>query len=222
MDAAFLLVILCSIAVCVFLFTNSKRSARRQDREPAVVSQLRKVLSEVPVAYYETDIRGVITYANERECDMRGRRLDEIVGRPCWELAPAPVQARFRAETLQKLSGNRSLGPYQWNYQRPDGRILTIETHESLIHSRSGSTTGLRASSIDITERAESLLEVQQTTAELKAFFHAFPDLFLRVDPAGLILDYRLPSSGENFGLDPNPRNKTLREAVRGAGGKRL
>jgi PAS domain S-box-containing protein len=222
MDTALIFVILCSLAVCMFLFTNSKRSARKQDRHQTVVRQFRKVLSEVPVAYYETGTDGVITYANERECDMRGRRLNEIVGRPCWELVPAPVQARFRSETLQKLSGNRALVPYQWNYQRPDGRILTIETHESLIYSSSGSATGLRASSIDITERAESLLEVQQTTAELKAFFHAFPDLFLRVDPAGLILDYRLPASGEDFGLDPNPRYKTLREAVRGAGGKRL
>jgi len=228
MDTANFFVLFCSIVVGVYLFlTAPERSPRKRagrDGVGSVEHELRKLMNELPVACYQTDTRGAITFANDRERDMRGLAVQEFIGRPCWELAPEPARQRLRDETLQKLAGERSLGAYQWNYQRPDGRILTIETHESLIRDARGATLGLRASSIDVTERTESLLEVQQTTAELKALFHAFPDLFIRVDPAGLILDFRAPDSGDDFGfgLESAMRGMRIAEAVMAPGAKRI
>ena len=65
-----------------------------------------------------------------------------------------------------------------------------------------------------MTEPARNQEEVRQTTSELKAIFQAFPDLFLRVDSEGSILDYRTPRSTRSFGFAPNCAGHRLRSVL--------
>ena len=140
--------------------------------------EIRKVLNEMPVSCYETDPQGIILYANDRECEIRGRAAYELIGRPCWESLPESAQSRAREDTLQKLSGNRSLIPYRWMIQQADGTLATLETHDTILRGATGEVVGMRSVSIDVTEGANTQLEVQQTTSELRALFNAIPEPF--------------------------------------------
>ena len=227
MGPVLLFVLFCSVVVGVYLFftappKDGNRLPMHLDLRAVIEREIRKLMNEVPVSYYETDAQGIIVYANERECEMRGRKAYELVGRPCWESMPEASQGRAREDTIHKLAGNRALIPYHWTFQRPDGVLLTLETHDTLLRTPAGKILGMRSASIDVTERAQTQLEVQQTTAELRALFNAFPDLFLRVDPAGLVLDYRAPSSGDDYGFGLDPRGKRIREVVGGANGRKI
>ncbi len=218
MDAALVFVLICSVLVGVYLFLSGRgtknRLPERNDLSSMVDREVRRLMHDVPVGFYETDLVGIITWTNERMAEIVGQPTYHLIGKPCWLLAPESAQARVQEETMLKLAGRRALVGYHWMCQRADGKVLTIETHESVVRSPSNETRGLRAASIDVTERAQTQLEVRQTTSELRALFNAFPDMFLRVDPAGLVLDYRAPSSGEHYGFDHDPRAKRLREVL--------
>jgi PAS domain S-box-containing protein len=196
----------------------------REHRAPADPGEkaLRTVLDEAPIGYHEIDRQGIITYVNQQECALRGQHADEIVGRPCWEFAPLKMQPRVREETREKLAGSRALMPAEKKYQRPDGSILTLETHESLLRDRMGRVIGLRVASLDLTEPTQTQAEVRQTTSELKAIFQAFPDLFLRADPQGKILDQRAPGSAAEYGFSDQSEGQRIHQLLAGQSGLRL
>ena len=65
---------------------------------------------------------------------VRGVPSGELVGKFCWDLESLAAAPRVREETLRKLAGDRALKPHERRYQRPDGRVLTLETHETLLY----------------------------------------------------------------------------------------
>ena len=95
--------------------------------------------------------------------------------------------------TRRKLAGRLPLVPEKQTYLRKDGEIITVEVHETLLRDRHGAIVGLRSAALDVSEHIRKEEEIWQTTAELRAIFQALPDLFLRLDTAGCILDYRSP-----------------------------
>src|SRR5439155_603616 len=80
-----------------------------------------------------------------------------------------------------------------------------VQIYETLLHNERGVIVGLRSAALDVTEHLRKEEEIWQTTAELRAIFQALPDLFLRLNTEGLILDYRGPKlsgllgSGQEF-----------------------
>ena len=185
-------------------------------------SEMRKLMMQAPVAYYELDEAGRFTFANEKEAEIRGVEISDLNGKYCWEFETFPLQPRVREETLRKLAGDRVLMPHQRRYQRRDGRVLTLETHETLLHDGFGAIRGLRAATLDLTEPIRTQEEVRQTTSELKAIFQAFPDLFLRVDAEANILDYRTPKSTGSFGFAPNCAGRRVKTVLPDPAGERI
>ena len=99
---------------------------------------LHKLMNQAPIGYFELDGAGRFTFVNDREAELRGIVPEEIVHKYLWELEPLSLQPRIREETMRKLAGERVLMPYERRYQRPDGVVLTLETHEVLLHDSRG------------------------------------------------------------------------------------
>jgi PAS domain S-box-containing protein len=171
-----------------------------------------RIMKEAPVAYYLIDANGRFTFANERECQLRGVALEQLLGKLCWEFESYSMQPRIREDLQRKLRGEKAVSSYERNYQRTDGRVLTLETHETILRDlKTGAIQGMRVATLDLTEPARTQEEVRQTTSELKAIFQAFPDLFLRAEADGTVLDYRTPRSTGSFGFAPNCSGRRLR-----------
>ncbi len=224
-----LIVALAGAAVAAVYYFLRCRSAEREVsakqqflRLHSTEMELRKLMNQSPIAYYELDESGRFVFVNAREVELRGVPEHEIVGKFCWELEPPAVGPRYREDTLHKLAGERSLGNYERRYQRPDGQILTLDMHESLLHNQFGGIRGLRAATLDLTEPTRTQEEVRQTTSELKAIFQAFPDLFLRVDAEGVVVDYHTPRSTGSFGLSSDCSGRRLHLVLPEAAGERV
>ena len=80
------------------------------------------------------------------------------------------------------------------------GELVTVQAHETLLKDPDGSVVGLRSAALDVSEHLRKEEEIWQTTGELKAIFQALPDVFLRVDTDGVILDYRGPTTSSFLG----------------------
>ena len=140
-----------SLALALVMGIWSLVAVRRSARSAAVKGQftwpapdmnaeLQKLMNQAPIAYFELDESGRFTFVNEKEAQLRGLPVSELLEKYLWDLEPLSLQLRVREETLRKLGGSRVVLPYERNYQRADGRILTLETHEVLRYDRLGKT----------------------------------------------------------------------------------
>src|SRR5437879_10844757 len=203
-----LLDILClsALAYCVVLVVMFRRHAE-QARSWGAQSETRcsQLFEDVPLACQETDLEGEIRHANQKFCDLRGLQPADIIGKHYADFAAEGERGRTRELTRRKLTGEEPLIPQKQTYKRKDGEIITVQVHETLLRDDGGAIVGLRSAALDVTEHIRKEEEIWQTTAELRAIFQALPDLFLRLNTDGQILDYRGPKpsgllgSGQEF-----------------------
>jgi PAS domain S-box-containing protein len=152
-----------------------------------------------PIGYLEIDLKGIVRRVNRRECELRKLAQREMIGQYCWDLIPPAERQRYRDQIERRLTGQTALLPYQHQYLRPDGAQVTVEIHEHKLENQHRIIIGLRLASVDVTERKKSEDQAYETAAELRALFQAFPDLFLRIDREGNILDCKGGQSSDPF-----------------------
>ena len=152
-----------------------------------------------PIGYLEIDLKGIVRRVNRRECELRKLAQREMVGQYCWDLIPPSERQRYRDQTERRLTGQTALLPYQHQYLRPDGAQVTVEIHEHKLENQHRIIVGLRLASLDVTGRKKSEDQAYETAAELRALFQAFPDLFLRLDREGNVLDCKGGQSSDPF-----------------------
>jgi len=174
-------------AAALIIVTRSIRRSRTVDSSPDMHDDL--PLSSAFFGYLEIERNGIVQRVNRKECELRGISAQEILGAHYADLEPARSRDRCRQELQRKLSGQVALVPYQRKLLRPDGTVLTVEVYETPINNPSGNMIGLRSATLDITDHKKAEEEALQTSSELKALFQAFPDLFVRFDAEGNVLD---------------------------------
>jgi signal transduction histidine kinase/CheY-like chemotaxis protein len=145
---------------------------------------------------------------------LRYLSATDIVGKLLWDLAPADDRERLQDEVLRKLRGEGSLLPVRRHLRRPNGQVVTVECHESLLRDSANEIQGMLIASIDITENQKQQEEVFRTTTELKALFQALPDTLIRLDADGTVLDVKEGGLGEAFGALSSLKGKRLAEVL--------
>src|SRR5260370_40790280 len=203
-----LLDILCLLALiyCAVLAFILRRHARQAEWWAG--QNERKYLQlfeDVPLACQETDLEGVIRRVNQKLCDLRGLQPSHILGKHYADFAAESERERVREITRRKLAGDLAPASQKQTYLREDGESVTVQVYETLLRDEKADIVGLRSAALDVTEHLRKEEEIWQTTAELRAIFQALPDLFLRLNTEGFILDYRGPKlsgllgSGQEF-----------------------
>jgi PAS domain S-box-containing protein len=196
--------LLCFIVLA--LLTSYIRRKRRVDEVEAGTpesvwdeSANDDLFETAPIGYLEIDLKGIVRRVNRRECELRKLAQREMIGQYCWDLIPPAERQRYRDQIERRLTGQTALLPYQHQYLRPDGGQVTVEIHEHKLENQHRIIVGLRLASVDVTERKKSEDQAYETASELRALFQAFPDLFLRIDREGTILDCKGGQSSDPF-----------------------
>ena len=167
-----------------------------------------------PIGYLEIDPKGLVRRVNRKECELRGLARRELIGKICWNLLPPAERQRYREQTERRMSGHLSLLPYQRKYLRPDGSTITVEVHEQLLRDQASRVVGMRLAAIDMTEGKKSEDQAYEAASELRALFQTFPDLFIRLDRNGRVLDSTGGQSSDQF-LSPDKfRGKNLEDLL--------
>ena len=97
------------------------------------------------------DKNGVVTYVNDRFCEIVGYGRDEIVGRP----VTAHIGEINQALWLELVSARRfgKTEPYELEVRRKDGRRVCLQASPQLIFDEDGAPGGSFAVYTDITQR---------------------------------------------------------------------
>lgn len=187
------------VAGVLFTYFRKPKDSSSAPSKPRGDGPIDDLFEAAPVGYVEIDHKGIIRRVNRRECELRGLALREMVGKHCADLIPPSDRQRYREQIERRMTGQVALVAYQRRYVRPDATMVTVEVYEQLLRNRTGHVVGMRQAAVDMTERKKSEDEAYETATELRALFHAFPDLFLRIDREGKIWDCKGGQSADPF-----------------------
>jgi len=177
-------------------------------------SAVDSLFETAPIGYLEIDSKGIVRRVNRKECEFRGLTRRELIGKPCWNLLPATERQRYREQIERRMSGQVALMPYQRKYLRPDGTTITVEVHDQLLRDGGSRAVGMRLAAIDMTEGKKSEDQAYEAATELRALFQTVPDLFLRLDRSGKVLEATGGQSSDQF-LSPDKfRGKNLKDLL--------
>jgi len=199
---AVLLVLVC-FAGLVWLWVRSRRRGSGEPFPSAVEASDGDVsgglFDTAPIGYLKIDRMGVVRRVNRAECKLLGRAASDLAGSHCADLLPEPERGRYREQIQRKMDGKMVLVPFQREYTQPDGERVSVEVHEQLLRNEYGVVVGMRMASIDVTDRKHIEDTAYQNATELRALFQAFPDLFLRLDRGGRVLDAQAGQSSDSL-----------------------
>ncbi len=190
LDYLLLAVVACVLVMALWLHSQALKAKRQaQDGD----KNFKGLFEEIPLACQEVDLGGVIRRVNQKMCDLRGLRSSDILGKHYADFAAEGEKEKVQDKIRRKLTLQEPLVPSQQTYVRNNGEVVAVQVHEILLRDAKGAVAGLRSYALDVTERIRKEDEIWQTTEELRALFQALPDVFLRLDTAGVIVDYRGP-----------------------------
>ncbi len=142
-----------------------------------------------PVGIFRTDAAGNCSYVNDRWFQITGLTLEASAGEG-WQQALHPDDhSGVVAEWSQSTKENR---PFQLEYrfQRPDGKVTWV--YGQSVAERDGVETviGYVGTVTDISDRKRSEEALQKSEAHQRALISAIPDLIMRINRAGIYLEF--------------------------------
>ena len=141
-------------------FLESLKAPGQKSEEAA--EQFRSLFEEAPVAYYQTDRKGIVRRVNRAVCALLGLKPEQILGKPVWELIAPDQPETIREAVRWKISGKQCLAPFERGYIRRDGSRLMLEIHENLIRDGRGKPVGIGSVLLDITEHKQLEEQLRQ------------------------------------------------------------
>jgi len=138
--------------------------ALRQSEE-----KYRTILERMEDAYFETDLAGNITFANNSLCRDLGYSMKELVGKRINYkdyTADEDIKSVFRAFNEVYQTGVPNKG-FAWTTIRKDGVQRFVETSISLLRNNEGEIIGFRGVGRDVTERKQAQEKLQASKASL-------------------------------------------------------
>jgi len=122
----------------------------------------RNILKNIDDGYFEVDIAGNFTFANDSMCKILGYPKNELVGMNNQEYMDEE-NAKKIFQTFNKVYRTGiSTKALDWKLTRKDGMECFIETVVSLVKDSNGNGIGFRGVARDITERKQLESQLQQ------------------------------------------------------------
>lgn len=133
---------------------------------------------------WETDRRGVYTYASPTVRALLGYEPEDVVGRTPFDLMP-PDEARRVAALFQEIAAAaRPPERLETAAQRRDGRLVVLDTNGAPFFDADGALLGYRGITRDITERKQAEMALQESEAKFRSLVENAPTGILIVTDA--------------------------------------
>jgi len=162
--------------------TERKRVARAlQESE----ERYRRLVETSPDAIVATDLKGVITTANQKAAELLGyARADELIGLDGFGNI-VPDQQDKAVENMYKTLKKEITRNIEFDVLRKDGTRFNIEMSVSLIRDLANESSGFIALVRDITRRKKAEEALRESEARLKSAIESMPFDFFALDESG-------------------------------------
>lgn len=169
--------------------TDLIRQKKLEDELRASEERYRTIFENTGTAMVLIDDDTTILIANAEMERLSGYSREDIEGRMSWTHFASGEDLERMAEfhRLRKIDPSSVPKNYEFTFLRYDG----VKTPAFLTISHIPGTTQMIASVQDITERKNAEKALKKSEQESKALLNTIPDLILRMDNKGIILDFK-------------------------------
>ena len=145
---------------------NKRREADRALRESA--EKYRTILESIEEGYFETDLKGNLTFSNDPFCKILGYPRNQLLGMNTREYTtPDTVEKISRISEQVKQTGKPE-DVTDYNVIRKDGSKAVLELSLSLLTNADGKPVGFRGMLRDVTKRKETEVEKRLLETQLQ------------------------------------------------------
>jgi PAS domain S-box-containing protein len=127
----------------------------------------RTILNSIQEGYYETDLRGNMTFFNESLCRILGYTRDEMMGMNNRQYMSADAAKRVYNFFVNVYRTGEPETAFDWEVIAKNGAHKTVEASVALIRSSEGIPIGFRGVVRDITERKQAEEQAKQQQQQL-------------------------------------------------------
>jgi len=185
------------VSVFVKDITEHKQAedARRKAEE-----EKSALLEEAPVDIIHTDLKGKITYVNQRFESESGYSREEIIGRNGFQLDWFPARTlEFLAERMEARLEGSPAKHWETQFKCKDGRRIWIELEGKILRG-SGVPVGFQIIATNITERKQAEEKLRESERKYRLLFETSPDCITQLDREGRYLAAN-PATARSLGV---------------------
>ena len=186
--------------------SNAKLFSDRIRAEEALresEERYRTILENIEDGYYETDLRGDLTFFNDSLCRILGYSGEEIMGMPNKRYTDEENRKKLYQAFNEVYRTGKPAKGFEWQVFTKDGRKRFGEVSVSLIKDSKGEPIGFRGIARDITERKQAEEALRAEKQRFEALLENAPFGLVVIDPQG-IFQYVNSKFIELFGYDLN------------------
>ncbi len=133
--------------------------------------QLGTIVAQAAVGIVQADLTGRYLLVNERKCELLGRTRAELVGRRMVEFIH-PDDRETHLNVLLRLARAGQPETNERRYVRPDGSLVWVSSHFSLVRERPGRAAYLIVVVQDITARKRAEMALLELNEQLEQRVH--------------------------------------------------
>ncbi len=162
---------------------------RKWTEEALLQSEARylSIIESVGEAYFETNLRGVMTFINDKVCVDLGYTREEVLTlNPHAFQTPEDAKKTFAIFSEVYKTGKPKLS-YHYEIIRKDGSQAVFDLSISLMRDAQGKPIGFRGLSRDITDRKVMEDALKASEARARTIIDTIPDPYFEADPQGRI-----------------------------------
>lgn len=151
----------------------------------------RTLVEKAPIGLCNVDLRGKVTYVNERFEKVSGYSRDEVVGKNGFELGMFPDETlKLFAEQMKSRLEGKPARTVETRFKCKDGRWIWVQIEAGIIQER-GSPVGFQLASRDITEHKR----MDEALRESEERYRSLTDDVLNSSAVGIFIldsDFRI------------------------------
>jgi len=150
----------------------------------------RDLYDEAPIAYQSVGVDGRILKANRRAVELFGYSLDQLLGRPVFDLMADTPAGKDRAKKIfQRFLSGEEIRGEELEYRRADGGQLWISLSVRPIKDAEGKILASRSILEDITMRKQTEQALRESEQRFRRLVEHAADAFFVVDGEGRFVD---------------------------------
>jgi len=139
-------------------------------------ARIRRILEQTVVGLAEADLTGRFTLVNDRYCAMAGRTRDELLRRRLPELTHPDDSVESHNRIVALAAGRATSFIVEKRLLKPDGTVVWVHDHLSVIRDGEDRPIGITVASADITQRKEDEQQIARARDDALAASRAKDD----------------------------------------------
>jgi PAS domain S-box-containing protein len=183
---------------------------RRWTEEALLQSEARyfSIIESIGEAYFETDLRGLTTFVNDKVCEKLGYSRNEMLNLSYRDLQDAENADKTFKKFHEIFTFGQPCHAYQYDAVQKDGSRVVFEMSISLMRDAEGNPIGFRGLSRDITERKRMEEALRASEERSRTIIETIPDPYFENDLNGQFV-YANAAYANLLGAPPEEIQKT-------------